>query len=105
MSELEDILAQQIAWAHLPEPIREYKAIPGRRFRWDFCWHEFRLLLEVQGGVWSKGSHSSGAGINRDTEKLNLATLEGFRCLHVTSNQIRSGQALKWIQQALGVVK
>jgi len=37
MSHLEDTLASHIKLLGLPEPIREYVAIPGRRFRWDFA--------------------------------------------------------------------
>ena len=103
MSELENILHKQILLAGLPGPKREFLAIPGRRFRFDFYWPESNLLVEVQGGVWTKGGHTSGIGMNRDAEKTNLAVLLGFRCLSVTSNQVKCGQALKWIQEALGV--
>jgi len=104
-SHLEQALAFQFRLAGLPIPIQEYKAIPGRRFRWDFAFlgkpGESVLLIEIQGGIWKPGGHSSGIGITRDCEKLNLATLAGYRCLAVTKEHIESGQALKWIQQAL----
>ena len=101
MSALEDLLFGQIKLCGLPEPIREHLAIPGRRFRFDFYWPEPKLLVEVQGGVWSKGGHTSGIGMNRDSEKMNLAVLLGFRCLSVTSNQIKSGKAVAWIKEAV----
>lgn len=105
MSDLESKLVQQIKWAGLPEPTLQFRAVPGRKFRWDLAYPEKMLLVEVQGGIWNVGAHSSGVGINRDLEKANLATLLGYRCLLVTSNHIRSGQALAWIQEALGVKK
>jgi hypothetical protein len=98
MSKLEDTLAGQIRLLRLPEPVREYYAIPGRRFRWDFAWPEFRLLLEVHGGTWGKGAHSSGSGIARDCAKGNLATLAGWKTMNVTTEQIRSGLAARWLQ-------
>ena len=103
-SKPEEVLAQQIAWAKLPEPVREFAAINGRRFRFDFAWPKHNLLVEVQGGTFaaSKLGHSSGMGINRDCEKLNVAILAGWRVLHVDTKHIHSGQALKWIQEALG---
>ena len=104
-SALEQALAFQIRAAGLPEPRREYQAIPGRRYRWDFAWPLpgwDALLVEVHGGIWKPGGHSSGKGITRDCEKLTLATLAGWRCIAVTKEHIESGQALKWIQQALG---
>lgn len=98
MSHLEDTLAAHIKLLGLPEPIREYVAIPGRRFRWDFAWPNFRLLLEVQGGTWGKGAHSGGVGASRDCEKGNLATCAGWRTLAVTTDQIRKGQAVRFLQ-------
>lgn len=102
MSDLEDQLAFQLRAAKIPFG-REYKAIIGRRFKWDFMVPGVNggFLIEVQGGIWTKGGHSTGKGITRDCEKLNLATLSGFRCLAVTKEHIESGQALMWIQQAL----
>ena len=105
MSALEDTLAAHIKLLGLPEPIREYVAIPGRRFRWDFAWPNFRLLLEVQGGTWGKGgkggagAHSGGVAASRDCEKGNLATCAGWRTLSVTTDQIRKGQAVRFLQQ------
>jgi hypothetical protein len=105
MSALEDALFWQLRVTRQPLPEREVCLIPGRRFRWDFVWREpqYRLTVEVQGGTWSKvrGAHSRGKGQARDAEKQALATLAGYRCLTVTSDQIRSGQALGWIAKAL----
>ncbi|MBA4274823.1 MAG: hypothetical protein C0436_04120 [Alphaproteobacteria bacterium] len=116
MSKPEAILAQQIAWAKLPEPVTEFAAINGRRYRFDLAWSKHNLLVEIQGGTSQKpvkiggrgrwyipvSGHNSMEGINRDCEKLNLAILAGWRVLHVDTKQIHSGQALKWIQEALG---
>jgi len=100
-SHLEETLLYQIRIAGLPTPTREFKAVIGRRFRWDFAFEHQKLLVEVQGGIWTKGKHSTGVGITRDAEKLNFATCAGWRCLCVTGDQIKSGQALRWIQKAL----
>lgn len=101
MSHLEDTLWNQIHLAKLPVPEREYQAIPGRRFRWDFAWpteQDGALLVEVQGGTWNTGAHGRGSGISRDCEKLNLATLNGWKILQFTSDQIRDGKALACLQ-------
>ena len=104
MSALEDGFAAQMALAGLRGFQREFKAIPGRKFKWDFVFPNVRLLIEVQGGTWGKGAHSTGTGIARDTEKLNLATLNGWRVLQFTSDQIRQGKALRWVQAFFGEV-
>jgi len=98
MSHLEDTLESQLALAGLPAATREYRAIDGRKFRWDFAWPEYGLLVEVQGGTWGKGAHSTGAGISRDTEKLNLASLDRWFVMQFTPDQIRAGKALRWLQ-------
>lgn len=82
---------------------REYRAIPDRKFRWDFFIAP-DLLIEVQGGVWNfgKSGHSSGRGISRDAEKASLATAHGYRQITATTQQVKSGFAMTWIKQAMG---
>lgn len=82
---------------------REFEAIPGRKFRWDFHVKP-DLLIEVQGGVWNfrKSGHSSGVGITRDAEKSSLAAAHGYRQITATTEQVKSGQAMEWIRAAIG---
>ena len=86
----------------LPMPQRNFRFVAGRKFCWDLAWPEFRIAVEIQGGVWASRrlGHATGAGINRDCEKSNLAQLAGWISLAVTSDQIKSGQALRWIELA-----
>lgn len=100
-SALEAELALQIRALGLPEPVREYRAIPGRKFRYDFCWEKERLLVEVNGGTYTKGAHSTGQGIARDYEKANLATLDGWRVLMFDGKAVKSGVAVEVIRKAL----
>ena len=83
-SELENTFAMQLDAVGLDGYVREYQAIPGRRFRFDFAWLEQRLLVEVNGGTYTQGAHSTGQGIARDYEKANLAVLQGWRVLFLT---------------------
>lgn len=102
MSELEDALFNQIRLVGLPEPEREFKAIPNRRFRFDFAWVEQKLLVEVQGGIYQyHPSHTSAGKIRRDCEKLNLAVLQGYRVLHFTPDMVQNGEAINMIEEAL----
>ena len=101
-SHLEALLLAQLRAAGLPEPERQHKLIPGRRFAADFCWVEERLYCEVDGGTWApKSRHTSGSGVESDCEKSSLAAGLGFRQVRVTGRQVESGQALAWIQAAL----
>jgi hypothetical protein len=102
-SEGEATLALMLRVEKIPY-VREFAAVPGRKFRWDF--HiEPDLLIEVQGGVWNfgKSGHSSGVGITRDAEKASLAVAHGFRQITATTAQVKSGEALAWIKKALGM--
>jgi very-short-patch-repair endonuclease len=100
-SKLEDLFAFQLDALGLTGYVREYQAIKGRKFRFDFAWLEHRLLVEVNGGTYTKGAHSTGAGIARDYEKANLACLAGWRCLSFDGKAVKSGEAVEVIRQAL----
>jgi hypothetical protein len=67
----------------LPKPEIEYRFHPDRKWRFDFAWPEQRVYLEVQGGIWISGGHSRGAGMKRDWEKFNAATVLGWRPIFV----------------------
>lgn len=80
---------------------REHKAIPGRRFRFDF-FIKPDLLIEIQGGIWmAKGAHNTGKAITRDCTKGNLATLYGFRTLSFTTDMVNSGEALDMVEKVV----
>jgi hypothetical protein len=56
----------------------------------DFAWPLEKILLEVQGGVWSaKSGHSGGTGITNDCIRGNLAAVHGYRVIRVTTAQIK----------------
>jgi very-short-patch-repair endonuclease len=100
-SALENLFAMQLDSAGLTGYVREYQAIPGRRFRFDFAWRKERLLVEINGGTYSKGAHSTGTGINRDYEKGNLAVINGWRVLSFDTKMVKSGAALEVVEQIL----
>jgi very-short-patch-repair endonuclease len=100
---LEQKLAFQIRAVGLPDPHREYRFVPGRRYRADFAWENERLLVEAEGGLFSKGKgwHLSIGGYLDDLEKYNLAALLGWRVLRYTAKEINSGDAVRQIEQVL----
>ena len=100
-SALEDTFAFQLNAAGLTGYVREYQAIPGRKFRFDFCFKRERLLIEINGGTYNGGSHGRGVGINRDYEKHNLAVINNWRVLSFDTKQVKSGAALQVTEQLL----
>ena len=83
----------------LPRPEAELTIIPGRRFRHDFGWPAYRVVIEVQGGVYMRGKsgHSSGTGIVRDMEKLSLTTVAGWRTIQVQPRDLMTERTAQWL--------
>jgi very-short-patch-repair endonuclease len=101
-SELELLLEAQILTAGLPQPVKEYKLIPYRRFRCDFAYPDIKLAIEVEGGTWSGGRHTTGSGFEKDCEKYNEAAILGWTVIRVTGKMINSIDlvALKFVKRA-----
>lgn len=67
-----------------PELLQEYRFHPPRRWRADFAHLASRTLIEVEGGVWSKGRHVNPKGFMADAEKYLTATMDGWSVLRLT---------------------
>ncbi len=101
VSDAEVALAWTMKVVGLPEPDREYRFAAPRRWRFDFAWPGRMVAVEVEGGTWSDGRHSRGAGYEKDLEKYNEATLLGWRVLRVTTHMVEDGRALAVVERAL----
>ena len=66
----------------------EVRLVENRRFRVDYVHKPSKVVIEINGGTWSKMGHSSGRGLNRDYEKLNLLQLQGYRVFQLSSDMI-----------------
>lgn len=77
--------------------IEQYKAIPDRKYKFDFFLPESNLLVEIQGGTFQKKrtAHSTGTGIRRDCFKTVLAQICGFNIFNFTTDMVKDGTALK----------
>ena len=101
MSQLEDTLAFHIKVARLPEPVREHRFHPSRKWRFDFAWPLHKIAVECEGATWTNGRHVQGAGFEKDCIKYNQAALDGWTVLRFTSGMINSGNAINQIEDAL----
>lgn len=70
------------------------------RWRFDLADFERKLAFECNGGKWS-GGHRRGAAIESENDKLNTATLMGWRVLQFTNEQILDGRAKAWLAEHL----
>ena len=100
-SSLEALFMLQLRADKLPEPVREHKFHERRKWRFDFCWPDKMLAVEVEGGIWTGGRHTRGDGYEKDAEKYNAATEMGWRILRFTPKYLRSGEALEQVKRIL----
>lgn len=63
----------------------EFKFHPERRWRFDFACPITKTAVEIEGGHWTGGRHTRGAGFEADCEKYNEAALEGWTVFRLTS--------------------
>ncbi|WP_048763311.1 DUF559 domain-containing protein [Acinetobacter sp. 243_ASPC] len=77
---------------------QEYKFHPDRKWRADFLITGSKILIEVEGGIWSGGRHTRGKGFIADMEKYNAAAVMGFKVLRFDTQQVKSGLAIKQIE-------
>jgi len=100
-SEGEEMLAMQLHVKKIGDWKREYRFSPPRRWRVDFAWPDKMLAVEIEGGIWTGGRHTRGAGFENDCLKYNALSLAGWRLLRFTPEMVKSGRALSQIELAL----
>ena len=115
MSKLEDLLLTQIKVMGIPHPEQEYRfaaihvgmgrairkrlLIAGLKdYRFDFCWPDLMLAVEVEGGIFVNGRHTRGKGFEDDMLKYHHAQRLGFTVYRCGSRLIKSGQAVQLIK-------
>lgn len=96
------MLLWQLRAADAPTPVTEHRFHDVRRWRFDLAWPDRMVAVEVDGGAWIGGRHTSGAGFEADCLKLSTAAAHGWRVLRVTPRMIHDGVALALCLAALG---
>lgn len=89
-SELEDrfvFLWRQLA-ATQPQPEREVRFHPKRKWRFDFAWPAYRVAVEIQGGIFARGGHFRPMQYQEDCIKHNAAVSLGWRLLWYTPKDL-----------------
>ncbi len=95
------LLEYQCLADKLPAPVAEYRFAPPRRWRFDWAFPEQRVALEQEGGVWTRGRHTRGAGAIKDMAKYNEAACLGWIVIRATPDQVQDGSAFTWVRRAL----
>lgn len=79
----------------------EFKFAEHRRWRADFLILGTRILIEIEGGIFSGGRHVRGVGYQQDCEKYNWVSCNNWILLRFTTQQVNSGAALEAIKNVL----
>ena len=86
-------LEKRFAWAwqavNGPALVREHRFDEWRKWRFDFAHVETRTAIEVEGGTWTSGRHTSGVGFRNDCEKYNEAQFAGWTVFRLTEDMLR----------------
>jgi len=81
---------------------QEFKFHPDRKWKADFHLIDKKILVEVEGGIWTGGRHTRGKGYLGDLEKYNAATMMGFQVIRFSTDQVKSGHAIQQIEKMVG---
>lgn len=81
---------------------REHRFHPTRMWRLDLAEPAKRVAVEVEGfSPATYGRHQRPEGFAKDCEKYAELAIAGWRLIRCTNGQVRSGEALGWIERAL----
>ncbi|WP_312309759.1 DUF559 domain-containing protein [Acinetobacter variabilis] len=84
---------------------QEFYFHPDRKWRADFHLIDKKILVEIEGGIWSGGRHTRGKGYLGDMEKYNAATMMGFQVIRFSTDQVKSGHAIQQIEKMVGEIR
>ena len=83
------------------ECVKEYRFHSTRKWRFDYAIPEHKIAIEVEGGVWTGGRHTSPKGFLGDMEKYNTATVMGWRVLRTTPEDLLARATFLMIRRTI----
>ena len=86
--------------------VREHRFCLLRNWRFDFAWLKEKYAVEIHGGIWRRnGGAHTGVGHLRDLEKGNEAVLLDWRVFCFTTDQVKKGEAIAFLERRLFKVR
>jgi very-short-patch-repair endonuclease len=76
--------------ADIPSAVAELRFAPPRRWRFDRAWPDMHVAVELEGGIWTNGRHNRPQGYQKDMEKYNAATVEGWAILRFSADMLEN---------------
>lgn len=71
-----------------PELEREFQFCPDRKWRVDYLHLPTKIIIELEGGVFSGGRHVRSKGFIEDAFKYNAASLMGYRLIRIGTGMV-----------------
>ena len=87
------------------ECVKEYKFHPTRRWRFDFAIPQYKIAIEIDGGVWTYGRHNRSSGYIADMEKFNAAASLGWVVLKFTPDEQYTKKTFDLIRQTIKTIE
>lgn len=94
--------------------IREYKFHPNRKWAFDFALacgksdvlggRRLKVGFEIDGGVYSRGRHTRGAGYEEDIRKYTEAMILGWQVIRFSTGMVDSGEAKELMRRWVNAV-
>lgn len=74
-------------------------------WRFDCAWVEQQIAVELEGGTYTRGRHTRGAGYSSDCAKYNAAQLHGWIVLRFTADMLHddSARCIEQVKRALTI--
>lgn len=83
------------------ECVKEYRFHKARRWRFDYALPLYKIAVEVEGGVWSRGRHVRPQGFLGDMQKYNTAALLGWRVFRTTPDKLAGSDMIMLLKNAI----
>lgn len=80
------------------EPEYPFAAQIGRRWRFDYWLPVSNVGIEIDGGIWLGKGHTGGKHFQSDLDKMNHATVMGFKVLRFSTADVLRGRARAFIK-------
>jgi len=96
-------------FGHSPTIEAEYKFHGSRKWAFDYAIPQFKLAIEIEGGIWTFGRHSRGRGYQDDLQKYNSATAGGWTIFRFSTEDILKGDEIfflaDWMSYRVGQIR
>lgn len=82
----------------------EHRFHPARKWRIDYAIIDHKIAIEQEGGAYTQGRHTRGAGFIADMEKYNELTRLGWKLIRVTPQQLMTVNTINIIKDLINAI-